>query len=65
MLERVGGVGAGVGRGVGGVGTGVGRGGGVGWKRGVEEGRKRVGVVRESAVPPRLVASSYPGLVCR
>ena len=52
--ERVGGVGTGVGRGVGGVGTGV------GWKRGVDEERKKVGVVEVSgseAVPPRLVAS--------
>ena len=48
LLERVGGVGAGVGRGVG----------GVGWKRGVEDERKRVEVVGESVVPPRLVTSS-------
>ena len=63
LLERRGGVGTGVGREVGGgVGTGV------GWRRGVEVGKKEVGVVSSivrrpaSSVPPRLVARRYPDL---
>ena len=48
------------------VGGGVGT--GVGWRRGVEVGKKEVGVVSSivrrpaSSVPPRLVARRYPDL---